>query len=167
MPAGDPYRKRQLLAEGVRMTLPSTAPHRRAMVRLAIAGNTWFVLDDREIRREGPTYTLDTLEELAREGYNSAGQLILVLGSDAIADMPNWKQPERIRALARIVVAAKDAVLPPGTAADDVVRMPPLPISSTLIRARVAAGQPIRYLVPEGVEAYIRQHGLYGRPDTV
>ena len=64
------------------------------MTRLAIAGNAAFALDERETRRAGPTYTLDTLEALHREGHE---RLVLILGSDALADMPNWHEPARTR----------------------------------------------------------------------
>ncbi|MEO9253955.1 MAG: nicotinate-nucleotide adenylyltransferase [Tepidiformaceae bacterium] len=152
LPAGDPYRKASRFV--------SPALHRLAMTRLAVASNPNFVVDDREVRREGPSYTVDTLEELHSEGH---ANLILLLGTDAIADMPNWKQPERIRELATIAVAPKadgSAELP-GPANTVFVTMPLLPISSTLIRSRAVAGLPIRYLVPDSVEAYIREHGLY------
>jgi nicotinate-nucleotide adenylyltransferase len=148
LPAGDPYRK------AARVVSP--AHHRLAMTRLAIESNPHFALDDREIRRAGPSYTVDTLDELHAEGRNN---LILILGSDAIADMPNWKQPERIPELATIAIAAKDSGL--RTQDSELIAMPLLPISSTLIRQRVLAGEPIRYLVPESVESYIREHHLY------
>ncbi|GAB4336432.1 MAG: nicotinate-nucleotide adenylyltransferase [Dehalococcoidia bacterium] len=159
MPAGDPYRK-----EGRSV---SAAAHRLEMTRLAIHGNPAFVLDDRECRREGPTYTVDTLEELAAEGHRD---LLLLLGADAIADMPNWKDAPRIAVLARIAVALKDvtedelerlsreAGLPH---TPTIVDMPPLAISSTLIRDRAGRGLPIRYLVPDPVARYIATHALY------
>lgn len=149
LPAGEPWRKATRAV--------TAAEHRLAMVRLAVAGNPAFEVDDREVRRPGPTYTVETLEALRAEGLDD---LLLILGSDAVADLPNWKQPERIADLARIVVARK------GTAADrpteyPVVDMPALAISSTEVRARVAAGKPIRYLLPDAVERYIREHNLY------
>lgn len=159
MPAGDPYRK-----EGRRV---SAAAHRLEMTRLAIAGNPAFVLDDRECQRAGPTYTVDTLEELAAEGHRD---LLLILGLDAVADMPRWKDAPRIAALARLAVALKgaspdelarlsrEAGLPH---VPDVLDMPPLPLSSTLIRQRAASGLPIRYLVPDPVARYIATHSLY------
>ena len=150
MPAGEPYRKR---ARAV-----TAAEHRLAMTRIAVAGNGAFEVDDREVRRPGPTYTVDTLDEMHAEGLTD---LILVLGSDAIADMPNWKAPGRIRALAAIAVAVKVDGERRGSGTDPVVAMPPIAISSTLIRERVRRGEPIRYLVPDGVAQYIAEHGLY------
>lgn len=155
MPAGDPYRK------AARRVTP--AENRLAMTRLAIADNEHFSVDDREIRRQGPTFTVDTLEALAGEGLRRP---ILVLGVDAVADMPNWKSPGRIVELAEIVVTlkwlAKEPDWPPFfTTPPAMVDMPPLAISGTEIRARVAASKPIRYLVPDAVRRYIEDHHLY------
>lgn len=162
VPAGDPYRKTGTDTEenrraGVTPRSVTPAAQRVEMTLLAAAGNAGFAVDDREACRAGPSYTVDTLEDLRAEGHSS---IILVLGSDAIADMPNWKQPERIRELAAIVEAPKGPLSPQAPVLAT-VEMPELRISSTEIRARVAAGRPIRYLVPETVEAYIREHGLY------
>ena len=162
LPAGDPYRKTdptRAAPEGVRVV--SAAHHRREMLRLALRGNPHFALDDRELHRPGPTYTIDTLRELHAEGHRD---LILILGSDALADLPNWREPQAVVDLARIRVAPKPGS-PGGLIthhASRITSMPPLAVSSTLIRARVAAGLPIRYLVPPAVESYIAAHGLYG-----
>jgi nicotinate-nucleotide adenylyltransferase len=163
VPAGDPYRKTGTDTAENRLA-GVTAPRkvtpgasRLAMVRLAIAGNPHFEADRREVRRPGPSYTLETLRELRAEGHE---EIVLVLGSDAVADLPNWRGPEEIRDLARIVVAEKEPGA--GTRGFEQVEMPPLRISSTEVRGRVAAGQPIRYLVPEAVREYIEREGLYG-----
>jgi nicotinate-nucleotide adenylyltransferase len=126
------------------------------MVRLAVAGNPAFAVDEREVLRPGPSYTVETLEALRAEGW---AELVLVLGSDAAADLPNWREPERVRALARLVVAEKPGTSVP--AGFERVEMPPLGVSSTLIRERVRAGKPVRYLLPEAVEAFIAARGLY------
>jgi nicotinate-nucleotide adenylyltransferase len=146
--AGDPWRKRD------REVTP--APLRLEMVRLAVRGNNACLVDAREVLRAGPSYTIDTLEELRAAGHS---EIILLLGSDALADLPNWKEPERIRALARIVVAPK----PGATVSEGVetVAMPPLAISSTLVRERVKAGLPVRYLLPDAVASFIAARGLY------
>lgn len=150
IPAGEPYLK---TAAGRAVT---PAGMRLEMVRLATAENPAFVVDDREVRRPGPTYTVETLEELAQEGR---GELVLVLGADAAAGFGSWREPGRIRELARVVVAPKgELAVPPGF---DVVRMPRLEVSSSLIRERVRAGEPIRYLVPAAVEGFIFERGLY------
>ena len=161
MPAGDPWRKagRDVSAAG----------HRLAMTRLAIEGNPTFRLDAREVERIGPTYTVDTLRELHAQGVDD---VVLILGGDALADMPAWREPDVIAALARLAVAPTGADGDAGERAwlaaqigldapPVTVGMPPLPVSSTLVRERVREGRPIRYLVPDAVEAYIREHGLY------
>lgn len=184
LPAGDPYKKSASTGLPAASGQPPTASHHRlAMLRLAIAGNPHFVVDDREIRRPGPSYTVDTLEELHAEGHTN---LILLLGADALADLPTWKHPGRIFELATIAVAPKpwqlhaptdeppspagpeagsgvSAGAPTGLRSPLTIAMPPLAISSTLIRARVARGQPIRYLLPDPVETYIRTHNLYAQ----
>ena len=152
VPAGDPYRK-----TGRHV---SSAHHRLAMVRLAIADNPAFAIDEREVRRDGPTYTVETLEELRAEGH---AHIVLILGADAVEDMPQWKHPGRIRELATLAVAPQDtqsAGLPGYLTVD----MPPLSISSTLIRNRVASGRPIRYLTTDSVARYVAEHGLYRSP---
>ncbi len=154
IPAGEQWRKSDHSV--------STREDRLAMTSRAVASNSHFFVDDREVRRPGPTYTVDTLESLREEGYDN---LFLILGSDAVADMPTWKQPERIRQLATIVVARKDqATVEAGMR---VVDMPNIGISSTDIRARVAAGKTIRYLTLAPVAAYIYEHGLYQRKSAV
>lgn len=165
VPAGDPYRKtgtdtaENRLAEVAVPREVSPGATRLAMVRLAIDGNDGFEADGREVARAGPSYTIDTLRELRAEGHTG---IVLVLGSDALADLPNWREPEEIRRLARMVVAEKEAGA--GTSGFERVEMPLLRISSTAVRARVAAGQPIRYLVPEAVREYIEREGVYGEP---
>jgi nicotinate-nucleotide adenylyltransferase len=161
IPAGDPYRKTgadtpENRASSVAPRVISPAHHRLAMTRLAVARNAAFVVDDRETRRPGPSYTVETLAELHAEGY---ADLILMLGSDALADLTNWREPGRIRELAHLVIAAKGGGSVP--AGETAVEMPELRISSTEIGERVRAGKPIRYLLPEAVEAYIREQGLY------
>ncbi len=161
LPAGDPWRK---AARGV-----TPAADRLTMTRLAVEGNPSFCVDAREFERPGPTYTIDTLRELRAEG---AEVIVLILGSDALADMPAWREPEAIAVLARLAVAPKGAgagesaslASQAGMSASApplVVEMPPLAISSTLVREQVHAGKSVRYLVPAAVEAYIRERGLY------
>ncbi len=162
MPAGHPWRK-----TGRDVT---TAGHRVAMVRLAVQGNPWFDVSALEADRAGPSYTADTLEELHRQ--TPGADLFLILGEDALADLPNWRWPERILETATIAVAARvteppaggdaAAALPGGKARIVHIQMPLIEISATDIRQRVAQGRSIRYLVPRPVEEYIREHGLYG-----
>jgi nicotinate-nucleotide adenylyltransferase len=159
IPAGNPYRKADR---------PVTASlHRLAMTGLAVTGNAAFAVDDREVRRAGPSYTVDTLRELRHEHDSS---LVLILGADALADLPRWREPAAIVALAEIVVAAKgrgeEEVARLAAAAGvaqppPVVAMPAYPVSSTLIRERLAGGRSARYLAPDAVLAYAAEHGLY------
>lgn len=161
VPTGDPYRKtgtdtpenRRAPVAGRTVT---SADLRLEMARLAVEGNPRFIADAREVARPGPTYTVDTLRELHAEGQ---AEIVLVLGTDAIAEMPKWREPGEIQRLARIVAAPKT----PGADAGGFqpVDMPFLAVSSTLIRSRVAAGTSIRYLVPEPVRQLIAKHRLY------
>ena len=162
VPAGDPYRKTATATpENARAPVSSArkvtpAALRLEMVELAVAGNDRFEADPREVRRAGPSYTVETLRELRAGGFED---IVLVLGTDAVADLPNWREPDEIRRLSRIVVAQKASG--DDTGGFEQVEMPLLRISSTEIRARVAAGKPIRYLVPAAVEAFVRERGLY------
>lgn len=151
LPAGHQYRKQ---------SPHSPAGVRLAMLELATAGNPAFVIDPRETERPGPTYTVDTLAELHAEGERD---IVLLLGADALSDIPRWKDPERIAALARLAVAPRTGAqqVPALEFSFTSVDMPALDVSSTSIRDRVAAGRPIRYLVPDGVESFIRRESLY------
>ena len=135
---------------------------RAAMTELAVAGEAGLAVDRIEVDRTGPSYTVDTLAAL--RGAQSGAELVLLVGADAAAELPAWRQAERIRELARVVVFTRaGAGVPPLDG--PVVEIPALEISSTDIRARVRAGLSIRYLVPETVEAYIAANGLYRRRD--
>jgi nicotinate-nucleotide adenylyltransferase len=174
LPAGDPYRKTRDTPGRPPVT---PAHHRLAMTRLAIQDNPRFHIDERELHRPGPTYTIDTLQELHAENPGTpASHIHLILGSDALEDMPNWREPQRLFELATVLIAPKAGYpIPPegplplpshlagalGPRTLPLVRMPTFPVSSTLIRQRVSQGLPVRYLLPDPVEAYIRQHNLY------
>lgn len=163
IPAGDPYRKTGTDTEENRRAgtgetrRVSPAAVRFEMVRLAVSTNSFFEADPCEVEREGPSYTVDTLEAFRVRGYE---EIVLVLGSDALADLPNWREPGRIAELARIVVAQKTPEMPVPEEYE-AVDMPLLRVSSTEIRQRVAGGRPYRYLVPGAVETFIRSRGLY------
>jgi nicotinate-nucleotide adenylyltransferase len=126
---------------------------RGAMAELAVAGHPVLVADRSELGREGPSYMIETLQAL-RDGAPEA-ELVLLLGADAAAEFPRWREPEAIRALARVEVFSRDGA--PGSGAV----VPRMDVSSTAIRARVRAGQSIRYWVPDAVAAYISAHRLY------
>jgi nicotinate-nucleotide adenylyltransferase len=159
IPAGDPWRKSH------RAITP--AEHRVAMLRLAIEGNDAFGISDLELTRSGPTYTADTLEALAGERLDDA--FWFILGADALADLPNWREPERIVRHALLAVAPREAqevnvaALSMPALADRIVSFtcPRLDTSSTEIRERAAAGRSIRYLVPDAVASYVDVKGLY------
>lgn len=155
-----------------------TPPARRkAMVELAIAGNAAFSLSSIELDRPGPSYTVDTLRALhAVWGREAALQFIV--GWDMLLDLPHWRDPAGVVAECAAIVA----VHRPGYEADPAQlnriaeTLPDLPsklvllptpqigVSATDLRARVASGLPIRYLVPDGVANYIAAHALYRDP---
>jgi nicotinate-nucleotide adenylyltransferase len=146
------------------------AEHRLELCRLAVAGNPALTVSAVEIEREGPSYTVDTLQTLHTRMPDS--ELFLILGGDVAAGLTRWREPERVLSLATVAVAKRR-----GTATASVqqalselrggeraqfFRMPRVGISSTEVRRRVRARQPIRYFVPDGVADYINEHQLYG-----
>lgn len=148
------------------------AVHRLEMTRLAVHSNPFFAVSDIEVKRSGPTYTVDTLEYLHTEGGESA-EFFFITGADAIIEILTWKDVARVFELCQFI-----AVTRPGYSIEkmnDVVRSLDLGfrskvhihetsgimVSSTEIRQSVAKGEPVRYLLPEEVEEYIRTHDLY------
>ncbi len=145
---------------------------RAEMLALALAGHPAFRVDELERDRPGPSYTVDTLEELHRR--EPAAALALILGSDSLADLPTWKDPARVARLAELLVVARpghplpswDALcdrlgLARGTVPGRFVHAPLVDIASQDLRRRAAEGRSLRYLVPRAVECYIETHGLY------
>ncbi len=142
---------------------------RLELCRLAVNGDQRFQVSDMELVRDGPSYTLDTLLELHANGPDN--DLFLILGGDIAAGLPEWHQPQRVLSLATLAVAkrrgtSRGAVEEAlarldGAGRARFFRMPRIGISSTLVRERVRAHQPIRYLVPDGVADYIASEGLY------
>jgi nicotinate-nucleotide adenylyltransferase len=145
------------------------AGHRLELCRLAVQGDQRISVSDIEIEREGTSYTVDTLSELHAQAPEN--ELHLIVGGDVAAGLPHWREPERVLELATLAVAKRrgtprarvDGALAGLQGADraQFFRMPRIAISSTLIRDRVRTGEPIRYIVPEHVAAYIEQEGLY------
>ncbi|MBM4021458.1 MAG: nicotinate (nicotinamide) nucleotide adenylyltransferase [Planctomycetes bacterium] len=149
--------------------------HRLEMLRLAIGGHDAFEVTSLELDRGGTSYTVDTLAALAAAHPND--RLVLLLGPDALAGLPTWREPTRIAALAEIVpaervgcddldaAAAGLAGLLGADAAAAIlarrVRMPAVGIRATDLRAAVAAGRSIRYRTPRAVECFIARHDLY------
>ncbi|MGZ4177278.1 MAG: nicotinate-nucleotide adenylyltransferase [Solirubrobacteraceae bacterium] len=148
------------------------AQHRLELCRLAISDDERFAVSDLELRRDGPSYTVDTLKVLSTRAPSD--ELFLILGGDIAAGLPKWHEPERVLELATVAIAKRR-----GTAKSTVdealaqlrggerarfFQMPRIGISSTMVRRRVRAGQPIRYFVPDAVMHYIETHGLYRPP---
>jgi nicotinate-nucleotide adenylyltransferase len=155
------------------------ARHRAAMVELAVAGNSSFAVSLMELEREGPSYTVDTLDaltgEAARQGV--ARELFLILSSEALAGLPGWHDPDRILSLCRLAVVRRPGTPLPseselvarfGDSAGRIIPVETVPLthSASAVRARAAAGRSIRYLVPPAVEAYICDHQLYRSQDS-
>jgi len=143
--------------------------HRLELCRAAVGGDDRFDVSDLEIVREGPSYTVDTLELLhSREPET---ELFLIVGGDIAAGLPRWREPERVLSLATLAVAGRrgtsrgevdDALS--GLAGGERARffqMPTIGVSSTVLRRRVHDGQSIRYYVPDSVVSYIDRHRLY------
>jgi len=153
---------------------------RLAMLKLAVAGQDIFDISEVELRRSGPSYTVDTLRELQQaSGRND--RIHVVIGADMLADLPNWHKAWEVVKLARFVVAARppwhkemDSVAEvlshrfgrkvAGGLLAGVHTTPLIDISSSDIRIRVNRGLSIRYLVPDAVEEYVMSHGLYTGP---
>ena len=145
------------------------AHHRLELCRLAVADDERFEVTDIELRRDGPSYTVDTLKELTSRAPNT--EHFLIVGGDIAAGLPGWREPERVLELATLAVAKRRGT-PRGSVQmalgslrggerAQFFQMPRIGVSSTMIRRRVRAGQPIRYLVPDRVSEYIEQEGLY------
>jgi nicotinate-nucleotide adenylyltransferase len=145
------------------------AEHRLELCRRAVADDERFELSDLEVRRPGPSYTVDTLREL--HATTSDSELFLILGGDVAAGLPQWREPETVLSLATVAIAkrrgtsreAVDAALETlrGGERAEFFRMPRIGVSSTMVRRRVRAREPIRYLVPDAVASYIAEHDLY------
>ena len=144
---------------------------RLKMVELAVQSNPAFEAGAHEVRRSGPTYTVDTLQELRQE-LGDAAELNFIIGMDALENFHRWRDPELLVSLCRLAVVNR-----PGHQGVDVnqvvgrypaagpgltlVNVPRMEISSSEVRQRIGLGISVRYLVPEAVEEYIRHRGLY------
>lgn len=147
----------------------SDAQHRVAMLEVAIAGQPSFRVETHELERGGTSYTVDTLAHFRR--VDPTLDLVLLIGADSLVDLPTWREPQRILSLATVAavnrgrapidLAPLQSRIPESAGRVTVVPMPGIDLSATDIRRRVQAGRSIRYMTPRGVEAYIREHGLY------
>jgi nicotinate-nucleotide adenylyltransferase len=147
---------------------PAETPEMRLRLAQAAAlGNPLFTVSRLEIDRIGPSYTVDTLRELAHRYPGSS--LHLLIGADQLVALDTWHEAESIPRLARIAAALRPGVdVSRGTATSlDWVEMPQIGVSSSLVRERVRAGRPIRYFVPDAVRELIEAEGLYrdGSPE--
>ena len=163
MPAAQPPHKQK---DGV-----TRATDRLVMTRLAIAGDDTFELTLIEMERQGPSYTIDSVDDL-RGTYGPDAELYLLMASDSLAQIDSWREPDALLERIEWVVGPRPGVaMPDRSALEDrfgeraarihLLTGPSLDVSSTTIRERVAAGHAIRYLVPRGVEELIAERGLY------
>jgi nicotinate-nucleotide adenylyltransferase len=142
---------------------------RLQLCRLAVQGDERFSVSDTELRRPGPSYTVDTLVELTTRAPDS--ELFLIVGGDIAAGLPKWHEPERVLSLAALAVAER-----PGTSRESIdgalgglssarspefFPMPSIAISSSDIRQRARVGQPIKYFVPDPVADFVAENRLY------
>jgi nicotinate-nucleotide adenylyltransferase len=163
IPAGQPWLKSQFPV--------TAATERLEMVRLTITSYSYFKLSRIEVDRQGPSYTVDTLEEL-QTGLGAGHQLFFILGWDTITQLPRWHEVARLIKLCELVVIPRpgysvpdlenlDREIPGITKHVILLDSPRLEISATDIRERVAQGRSISNLVPEAVCRYIKEKRLY------
>ncbi|RZV43080.1 MAG: nicotinate (nicotinamide) nucleotide adenylyltransferase [Acidimicrobiia bacterium] len=150
--AGDPYQKHDIPL--------SDRDHRWEMTQLGIDGIDYFEADDREVRRAGPSYMIDTLAT-----FDEDEEIFMILGADAAVGLPSWHRWEDVVDRTTVAVISR-----PGVAEEEVAATgapyiwldtPGIPISSTMLRARAEAGRSIRFFVPDAVWRYVEETGLY------
>ena len=163
IPAGQPW-----LRADERL---SPAADRLRMVELAVASNPYFYACSSEVDRDGTTYTVDTLEEMV-DRFDEDTRIFFIVGADALAEFHRWKEPGRVLELCELAVVSRpgygdfdrkdwEARFPGGTSKVNVLRSPQIGFSGSDIRSRTARGESLRYMVPEPVAEYIREHHLY------
>jgi nicotinate-nucleotide adenylyltransferase len=170
----------QLGLEEVILMPTGSAPHKRiaddpgrelrlAMTRLAAADDSRFSVSTLEVEREGPSYTYETLELLAKDRGDR--ELVFVMGADAAVGLESWREPQRVTELARLAVARRAGISDADVAAvlrslgadgrATMLEMPQFGVSSSAVRERAAQQRPLRYLVPEAVARFIEEKGIY------
>jgi nicotinate-nucleotide adenylyltransferase len=158
------------------------APHKRivddpgreqrlAMTRLAASDDPRFDVSTAEVERDGPSYSYETLEELAEQRQET--ELVFVMGADAAVGLESWQRPERVAELARLAIARRAGVADEevgavlrSIGAEDratMLEMPQFGVSSSAVRERAAAGRPLRYLTTEPVARFIEEKRIYSR----
>jgi nicotinate-nucleotide adenylyltransferase len=159
VPTGEPWQKTGRAV--------SAAEDRYLMTVIATAANPRFSVSRVDIDRGGPTYTVDTLRDLAA-GRGEDTEFFFITGADALGAILSWRDADDLVGLAHFVGCTRPghALADPGLpgARVSLVEVPALAISSTDCRARVASGRPVWYLVPEGVVQYIAKRSLYATP---
>jgi nicotinate-nucleotide adenylyltransferase len=155
VPTGQPWQKTEREV--------SPPEHRYLMTVIATASNPQFTVSRVDIDRPGPTYTIDTLRDLRVERDDP--EIFFITGADALAQILSWRQAEEMFQLARFIGVTRPGHVLDGTGLPaervSLMEVPALAISSTDCRARVARGEPVWYLVPDGVVQYIAKHELY------
>jgi nicotinate-nucleotide adenylyltransferase len=155
VPTGEPWQKSERRV--------SPAEHRYLMTVIATASNPRFWVSRVDIDRSGPTYTIDTIRDIAQQ--RPGAELYFITGADALAQILSWKDAEEALKLARFVGVTRPGYdlsaehLPVDSVT--LLDVPAMAISSSGCRERVAAGRPVWYLVPDGVVQYINKHDLY------
>lgn len=164
VPTGDPWQKADRAV--------SPAEHRYLMTVVATASNPRFRVSRVDIDRHGPTYTIDTLRDLRAEMPDA--ELFFITGADALADIFTWRDASELFELAQFVGCTRPGYeMDPATLAAipsdrvTMVEIPALAISSTDCRRRTERGEPVWYLVPDGVVQYIAKHHLYTASSAV
>ena len=163
VPAGQPWLKADIPI--------SPAKHRLQMLRLALADKPQFKLSTMEIERPGPSYTVDTIAEL-RDKLGSEDELFFILGQDNLSQLPQWHDAPRLIQMCYLVAVPRpgltrpnlktlEASIPGVSQRVMLTDKPYIDVSASDIRDRVARGLSVRHLVPEPVNRYIKEHGLY------
>lgn len=150
------------------------APHRLAMARLAVAHEPGLAVSDCELRRSGPSYTIDTVAEF-RQSLGPDAEIVWIIGADTLGELASWHRVGELVDACRFVIAVRpgwetrDTSSLRGPLSDEqidrleasVIETPRIDVSATDVRQRIARGRSIRWLVPDSVRAYIAQHILY------
>jgi nicotinate-nucleotide adenylyltransferase len=156
VPTGQPWQKTERDV--------TSAEDRYLMTVIATAADPRFTVSRVDIDRPGPTYTVDTLRDLSA-AYGPSVELFFITGADALGQILTWRDHDEVLRLAHLIGVTRpdhalaDPGLPAGTVS--LVQVPGMAISSTLCRRRAASGEPLSYLLPDGVERYIAKRALY------
>ena len=160
IPAGQPWQKPRSI---------TPAAHREAMVALSLADTASWRLESCELLRTGPSYMVDTLADIQSRLAYCTAQCFLIIGQDQLSGLHTWHRFAELLSRVTLAVAGRPGSGPTldakvQQAAQQAVPLPPMHLSSTDIRQRVATGQPIEHMVLPAVARYIAQHGLYASP---